>query len=108
MNERFEDRVARDPEGAWDSIKPIVEEMKAKEPLAEAVEVAIKEAQEAGFVEGARVKLKGDGNESPDIGTVVGFNEQTSGLYNGARYPVYVKWARGTFEYGTEALDLTE
>lgn len=105
MGESFKDRTARDPEGAWDRIKPVIEEMKAKEPTAEAVAEAIQNAREAGFVLGAKVKLQGGGPDE-EVGEVLGFNEQTLGLYNGVRYPIYVKWERGTFEYGPDALEL--
>ena len=72
--------------------------------LGSAVELAIKEAKEQGFTEGRKVCLAGDAEG--EQGEIIGYNTRTHSLYNGVRYPVLVKWARGVFEYSTDGLIL--
>jgi hypothetical protein len=65
---------------------------------------AIKEAQKRGFVIGAKVKLPY--SDTPEVGVVVGYNQTPNGFYSGDRYPVLVKFERGTFEYGISEKEL--
>ena len=66
----------------------------------------IAKAKALGFVEGAKVKMSYD--DKNEIGKVVGYNQSTGGFYPSSRYPVLVKFERGTFEYGLESLELVE
>jgi len=67
----------------------------------EDVDEAIKDAKSKGFEIGTRVIFFDD---HTDIGKVVKFNTSTIGFYTGDRYPIIVKFERGTFEYDAECL----
>jgi len=75
--------------------------------MEKSMEQIINEAIEAGFTIGANVILKG---HPSDVGEVIKHRrEATTGLYNGQRYPLLVKFpVRGTFEYGIESLDIVQ
>lgn len=68
------------------------------------VNQAIHKSKEKGFKVGKRVIL----NHDPDkeVGEVVDFNTSTIGFYTGDRYPIIVKFERGTFEYNPDNLTL--
>lgn len=98
------DAFRKNPERTWDAVKSLHQDMRGREPTPEAVAEAVKFAQEAGFVLEAPVRLQG--NVNGEIGKVAGYNERTAGFYPGTRYPILVKFERGTFEYGPEVLEL--
>jgi hypothetical protein len=89
-------------EGADDSP---VREVRNDGVSPEAVEKAIKDAKQHGFREGVRVKRHGD-DGSAALGEVLGFNENTHGLYPGDRYPIRVQFDEGEFEYAKEDLEI--
>jgi hypothetical protein len=72
----------------------------------EAVEQAIENAKKLGFKVGSEVMMLGDPDK--ELGEVVRFNTSTIGFGTGDRYPVIVKFERGTFEYSVESLILFE
>jgi len=70
------------------------------------VHEAIKQSKALGFEPGKKVMMKGDIDK--EVGKVVKFNISTVGFYTGDRYPIIVKFERGTFEYGPDSLMLVE
>jgi hypothetical protein len=80
----------------------VVDLLKATQQPMNEVEKAIKKAKALGFKRGVRVRLHGDS----EIGEVVGHNQKDRGFYSGDRYPILVKFEKGTFEYGVESLEL--
>ena len=83
--------------GLWDIVK------NSKTAITE-VGIAIEDAQRLGFASGKKVMLSND--PIREVGVVTGFNTSTVGFYTGDRYPIIVKWKRGTFEYGAGSLTL--
>jgi len=69
----------------------------------ETVNTAVEKAKSQGFAIGSKVMFY---NDKTDIGEVVAFNTSTMGFGTGDRYPVIVKFERGTFEYGTDCLTI--
>ncbi|MFZ2193650.1 MAG: hypothetical protein WAV31_05390 [Candidatus Moraniibacteriota bacterium] len=98
------DQLPKTPEDAeklWNALKPLIEEM--KEPDGEKkMSNEVAKAKGLGFVPGAKAKLSHDA----EVGEVVGYNEAVGGFYPGSRYPVIIKFDRGTFEYSLEQLEL--
>jgi len=66
--------------------------------------IAIREAKKIGFVIGVKTKILND----DEVGVIVGYNNDTSGFYPGSRYPILVKFERGTFEYAPGDLKLVQ
>ncbi|MFC1617803.1 hypothetical protein ACFL2B_00820 [Patescibacteria group bacterium] len=64
----------------------------------------IAKAQEQGFTIGAKVKL----SHLPEVGEIVGYNEEAGGLFPGSRCPVIIKFERGEFEYSLDQAELVE
>ena len=96
--------VPETPEQAdalWKVFKP---EMSKETENLQTMRAAIEKAKELGFVPGAPVRWMDD----PEIGEVISYNESIGSFYPGSRYPVRVKFVRGTFEYGLEDLTLVE
>jgi len=96
------EHLPKNPEEAeklWDTLKPLIEEL--KEPDGEKkMSNEVAKAKELGFVPGAKVKLSHDA----EVGEVVSYNKAIGGFYPGSRYPVLIKFERGTFEYTLEQL----
>jgi len=118
MNKEYKP-FGRDPEGeplpkTPEEVEKLCDELRRfdvflgkleKEPDGERkMRSAIADAKEKGFVIGAKVKLLKD----KEVGEVVGYNEATGGFYPGSRYPLIVKFERGTFEYGPGLLKLAK
>jgi len=82
----------------------LVKEMHAKAPLSSEVQSSIALAIGAGYTITAPVVLAFD--DAYEVGEVIGYNTRCHGFYDGERYPVIVEFARGTFEYGIDQLDL--
>lgn len=80
----------------------LFKEMQAKRPSTATVDKAILSVMQQGYVEGAGVTLW----NMAEVGTIVGYNRTSGGHYPGDRYPLIVRFQRGTFEYGTEGLKL--
>lgn len=96
-------KTPEETERLWETLKPLVEGL--KEPDGERkMSNEVAKAKEMGFVPGARVKLSHD----REVGEVVGYNEAIGGFYPGSRYPVLIKFERGTFEYGLESIKLVK
>lgn len=96
-------KTHEEAEKLWDTLKPLIEEM--KEPDGEKkMSNEVAKAKELGFVPGAKAKLSHD----PEIGEVLGYNEAIGGFYPGSRYPVIIKFERGTFEYSLEQIKLAD
>lgn len=87
----------------WDEIKPLMEGLKEPDGKNK-MKNEIAKAKELGFVEGAKAKLSHD----DEVGEVVGHNEAIGGFYPRSRYPVIIKFKRGTFEYSLDQLELVE
>jgi len=66
------------------------------------VETSIKEAQKAGFHIGCKVRMHGD----DEIGEMIDFNKSSIGLYTGDRFPIIIKFDRGTFEYNHKQFEI--
>lgn len=79
----------------------LIKEM--KKPL-EAVTNAVADSIAQGFIIGKKVKMVGD----DEVGEIMKYNLSTVGFYTGDRYPIIVKFKRGTFEYSVESLTLVE
>ena len=75
---------------------------KATRVSKESVELAVKNAKKEGFAVGKRVIMYDD----PEVGEIVRFNTATVGFESGDRYPIVVKFKRGTFPFNTDALTL--
>ena len=114
MNEEYKpfglgltrENLPKTPEEAtkfWDELKPLINEMKEPDGKKK-TENEIAKAKELGFVPGAKVKLSHD----PEVGEMVEYNEETGGFYPGSRYPVIIKFERGTYEYSLEQLVLVK
>jgi len=71
----------------------------------EAVEASIEKAKQLGFKEGGKVIFN---NDKTDVGVMLRFNTSTVGFYTGDRYPLIVKFERGTFEYETDSIQPIE
>lgn len=65
---------------------------------------AIREVKKMGFVIGTKAKISND----DEAGVIVGYNNNTDGFYPGSRYPILVKFERGTFEYAPDDLKLVQ
>jgi hypothetical protein len=114
MNEEYKpfglgiqpEQLPKTPEEAeklWDALKPLMKEL--KEPDGdEKMNNEVTKAKELGFIEGVKAKL----SHTPEIGEVVGYNEAVGGFYPGSRYPVLIKFERGTFEYSLDQLELVD
>jgi len=70
----------------WDSVKPLLEELKPKQGEEALLEEVLTLAK-AKFSIGDMVEVKG----TSYIGRVHGFNERLGGFYPGVRYPVLVR-----------------
>ena len=92
-----------DEDRAVDQVRQMMKGMNRPEGGSLA-EKAIREAKRRGFVIGARAKLPY--SDTPEVGVVVGYNQKANGFYSGDRYPVLVKFERGTFEYGISENEL--
>jgi len=96
-------KTPEEAEKLWNTLKPLVEGL--KEPDGEKkMSNEVAKAKELGFVPGAKAKLSHDA----EVGEVVGYNEAVGGFYPGSKYPVLIKFERGTFEYGLEQLELVD
>lgn len=67
---------------------------------------AINEAKNLGFDIGEKVIMKGDPFD--EEGEILRFNSSSIGFSSGDRYPIIVKFERGTFEYSVDSLILVE
>lgn len=87
-------------------MEQVVDLIKGTEVKTEAVRAAIEDAQRQGFASGKGVILNHD--PTKEVGKVIKFNSSTIGFYTGDRYPIVVKFERGTFEYSADNLTLVE
>lgn len=90
-----------DADRLWDTVKPLIEQTQEKGGDAKLNEL-LEKAKKLGLVPGAKVKLWHD----DEIGEIMGYNTSIGGFYSGTRYPIVVKFERGTFEYSIEGLKL--
>ena len=77
-------------------------EMVSDVPTSKPVQDLIDNAVLHGLRVGTPVRL----TNSVETGYVVGYNTRLDGLYTGKRYPIYVKFVRGTFKYEINNLEI--
>lgn len=96
-------KTSEEANNLWETFKPLLEEMKEPDG-ARKMKNEVAKAKELGFVPGAKARMSHDA----EAGEVVGYNQAVGGFYPGSRYPVIIKFERGTFEYSLDQLELAD
>ncbi|MBI4114694.1 MAG: hypothetical protein HY445_02530 [Candidatus Niyogibacteria bacterium] len=101
MNPENMPKTPEEIEKFWNLMKPLFESFKVPDGEAK-TKNAIAEAKKRGFRPGTKAKL----THENEVGEVIGYNETADGPYPGSRYPILIKFKRGTYEYDLDQLEL--